>query len=142
MIVHYFTLTEEANGVLDVGIVDESEDVVVGYAGLLLSRQVFVEVGDGVALDADIFHIEGNARGGNGVHANRVVNEIVGKGGVFDFVLGKICGKLMNYGGDHFHMSDFFGAYLTFKIVYDIIRETTLKGVITYGNHQKLPRYT
>ena len=31
----YFTLAEEADGVFDVGVVDEAEDVVVGDAGLL-----------------------------------------------------------------------------------------------------------
>ena len=33
---NYFTLAEEADGVLDVGVIDEAEDVVVGDASLLL----------------------------------------------------------------------------------------------------------
>ena len=49
LIMHDLTLTKEAKGILDVGIVDKPQEVVVGKACLLLGGEVFVNISKNVA---------------------------------------------------------------------------------------------
>ena len=56
-----FALTEEADGIGDVGIVGKAQDVVVDDARLLFGGQVLGDVGDGVALDLKRRRGEGRA---------------------------------------------------------------------------------
>ena len=44
-----FPLPEKADGVVDVRIIGETENIVVGKPGLLLCGQILRQVGDGVA---------------------------------------------------------------------------------------------
>ena len=119
------SLTEIFDDVADVGIVAEAENVIVGDARLLLCRQILVQVCDDVALDADIFHIKGNACGGDGINARGMIHKIGGKGSSLNVLYLEIAGELVNDRRYHFEVCKLLGAYLTFKIVYDIIRVTT-----------------
>ena len=76
-----------------------------------ICREVFVEVGYNIALDADIFHIERCARGGNGVHACGVVNEIGRKGRILNLAILQVAGKLMHQRAHHLKMPKFLYAY-------------------------------
>ena len=48
--VYYLALAEELYRVVDVGIVGEAKDVVIGDASLLLCREVLLKVGYAIAL--------------------------------------------------------------------------------------------
>ena len=50
LIVYNLALTQEADSVLDVGVITEAQDVVVCRPSFLFRRQILVEVGYGVAL--------------------------------------------------------------------------------------------
>ena len=71
-----------------------------------------MEVGDDVALDAHVLHIEGDPRGGYGVDPRGVIHEVGGEGGVLDLLLGEIAGELVKNGGDHFQMRQLLGAHI------------------------------
>ena len=43
-------LTKEADGITDVGVIAEAQDVVVGGAGLLFSGHIFMQICDHIAL--------------------------------------------------------------------------------------------
>ena len=88
------SLTEIFDDVADVGIVAQAEDIVVGHARLLFCRQILVQVCDDVALDADIFHIKGNACGGDGINARGMIHKIGGEGGSRDLLLLEVSGEL------------------------------------------------
>ena len=118
-------LAEIFDDVAHVGIVAQAKNIVVGHARLLLGGKVFVEVCDDVALDAHVFHVKGDACGGYGVDACGVIHKIGGKGSSRNLLLLEISCELEENGGYHFQMRQLLGAYLTFKIVYDIIRVTT-----------------
>ena len=55
-----FAFAEELDGIADLGIVDEAEQIIVGSAGFLFCSHVFVQIGDRVAFYADVFHVKGN----------------------------------------------------------------------------------
>ena len=57
--VYYLALTQEFDRIAHVRVVYKSEDVVVGNARLLLSRQVLVKIGENVSLYTNVFHIKG-----------------------------------------------------------------------------------
>ena len=107
---HDLPLAEELDGLPDVGVVAEAEDVVVGHAGLLLGGQILVEVGDHIPLDPHVLHVKGHARGGHGVETQRVIHEVGGEGGVLDLLLREVAGELVQDGGDHLQMGEFFRA--------------------------------
>ncbi len=113
---HDLPLTQELDGLANVGVVAQTQDVVVGDACLLLGGKVLVEVGDDIALDAYIFHIERHTRGGDGVDAGGVIDKIGGKGRGSDLLLREIGGELVENGGDHLKVSELFGAYVVLLI--------------------------
>ena len=125
LVVNDLPLPQELDGLADVGVIAEAEDVVVGHAGLLLGGQILVQVGDDVPLHPHVLHVEGHPRGGDGVDPRGVIHKVGGEGGVLDLLLGEIAGELVENGGDHFQMGKLLGAYLTSVIVYDIIGITT-----------------
>ena len=108
MVVDDLALAEKFDGIADVGIVNEAENVVVCHARLLFCSKVFVKVGEHVALDTDIFHIGGDARRACGVHARRVVDKILEHRRVFDLACGKISGKLVENCAYNFKMIKLF----------------------------------
>ena len=101
---------QEADGVLDVGVVDQPEDVVVGKPRLLFRRHVFMQVGEGVAGDLERPGGEGDAGRRLGIDPGGVVDKIGGEPGLFDLFLGHATGQLIDQSADHFDMGQLFGA--------------------------------
>ena len=123
--VDYLALAEELYGVVDVGVVGEAKDVVVGDAGLLLCGEILLEVGDAIALGGDSHRCEGLARCGAGIDAVAVADEIFIEAACLDLGGGKVSRELIEDRRYHLCVAELLRAYLTFKIVYDIIRVTT-----------------
>ena len=112
-----FPLPEEADDVIDVGVVAEPEDVVIGDSGLLFCGHIFAEVTDHVALDADAGGIPREAGGGSGVDAGGVIHKIRGKGRTAaDLLVGELPGELVDDGADHLQVAQFLGAYKGVKM--------------------------
>ena len=42
LVMHYLTLTQEDEGISDIGVIDKTQNVVVGHSCLLLCGEVFV----------------------------------------------------------------------------------------------------
>ena len=106
LIVDDLALAEEFKGIADVGIVDQAKEVIIGHARLLLGGEVLVEIGDHIALDADILGIKGNARGGLGIDACGMVDKIGLKSRSADLLLGEVTGQLMDDRGDHLEVGE------------------------------------
>ena len=104
----------------NIGVINKTKNVVIGHAGFLLCCKVFVEIAEKVALGADIFHIEGDARGGNGVDTCGVVNEIGIKSRCLDLFTGHSLSELIKYRTDHFHVGKFFRTNIR-KCAYDLV---------------------
>ena len=103
-------LAEVFDGVADVGIVDEAQDIVVGDACLLFGGEVLVQVCEGGSLDGEIRGGEGDACGGDGVDACGMVDEIGVESRLFDLLGREVFGQLVEDGGDHFHVCELLGA--------------------------------
>lgn len=106
-----FPLAEEANHVVDIGIVAQAENIVVCDPRLLLGGQILGEVGDGIAFDADACGVPGRAGGGGGVDAGGVVDEVGHKSALLNLAVGELAGELVDDGADHLQVSQLFGTY-------------------------------
>ena len=100
--VNYLALTQELDDVVNVGVVGKTENIVIGRASLLLSRQVLVKVGEDISLDADVLHVKGYSCGRYGIGAVGMVHEVGGKGCAVYLVHREIFGKLVNNSRDDF----------------------------------------
>ena len=112
LIMHDLALAEEFDHVVDVGVVGQTQDIVVGRARLLLGGEVLVKIGEDIALDADVLHIKRHARRGDGVRAGGVIYEIRREWCSVDLLKREIFGKLMDYRRHHLEMRELFGAYV------------------------------
>ena len=111
LIMHDLALAEEFDHVVDVGVVGQAQDIVVGRARLLLGGEVLVKIGEDIALDADVLHIKRHARCGDGVRAGGMIHEIRREGSSVDLLKREIFGKLMDYRRHHLEMRELLGAY-------------------------------
>ena len=103
-------LPQEADGRDDIGVIDETKDVIVGSAGFLLGGHVLAQVGDGITSGLHGGGGEGHAAGGLRPDANGVIDEVGCEAGIFDLFDGEIPGELVNDGADHLQMSQLLGA--------------------------------
>ena len=129
-------LTKEADGITDVGVIAEAQDVVVGGAGLLLCPHVLGDVGDGVALGLEIGRGEGHSCGGNGVDPGGVIHEIGIKTGLLDLLHGEVAGKLVHDGADHFQMGQLLRADVRESADNVLVGHGIPLGEITQGSPQ------
>ena len=67
---------QELDDIVDVRVVGQAQDVVVGNPGLLLGGQVLRQVGDQVALDGHGRRVPRGAGGGGGIHPGGVIHKI------------------------------------------------------------------
>ena len=111
LIVYDFPLAEKFQRVPDVGVVDQAEQVVVCDPRLLFGGHILVQVGEQVALDADIVGGPRLRGGGHRPYAGGVIHKIGVKAGFHNFLVAHVPGELMHHGGDHFKMGEFFRAY-------------------------------
>lgn len=115
LIMNDFPLSQKPDGVLDIGIIDEAQNIVVGGPGFLLCCHVFMKIGDGIAFHGKFRGVEGVARGIYGIDADGVVDEVFIETAFFDFVDGEISRQLMYDGADHLEVTELFGTFFRYK---------------------------
>jgi len=108
---HDLALAEESEGIGDVGIIRETDEVVVGHASLLLRRLRFGKIGKRIALDADVLHIEGHARRRDRIKSRGVIYVVRLKHRSLDLIDRNIPRQLINDRRDHFKVGKLFRAY-------------------------------
>ena len=108
--VDYLALAEELDGVVDVGIVGEAKDVVVGDARLLLCGEILLEIGDVVSLRGDRHRCEGLARGGAGIDAVAVADEVFIEASCLDLGRGEVARELIEDRRDHLCVAELLRA--------------------------------
>ena len=118
---HYFALAQIFYRVAHIGVIHETQDVVICYAGFLLGGEVLIQVGDGIALYSDIFHIERHARCRLRVNAYGMVYEICVEARFFYFIYRESECELIYHSRNHFEMGELFrsdiGEYADYLII-------------------------
>lgn len=115
--VYDLPLTQEADDVVDVRVVGQPQDVVIGEPGLLLGGQILGQISDDVAGGLNRPGAPGEPGGGGGVDAGGVIHKVGGEGGVIaDLLVGKIPGQLVDNRRHHFHMAQLFCTYKGVKM--------------------------
>ena len=107
----YLALAEELYGVVDVGVVGEAQDVVVGDASLLLCGEVLLEIGNVISLRGDRHRGKGLARGGAGIDAVAVADEIFIEAACLDLGGGKVSRELIEDRRYHLCVAELLRAY-------------------------------
>ena len=102
-------LPEIADGLQNIRVVHQAEDVVIGGAGLLLGGHILMEVGDGVALGLEIIAGEAGPAGSHGIDPRGVIDKIVGEALGLDLLHGEVAGELIDHGRDHLKMRQLVG---------------------------------
>ena len=109
--VNNFTLPKKANDIVDVWVIGQAEDIVIGDTGFLLCGQVFGEVGNNIPSDLHGGSRPGIARGELGIYSCGMIHEISVKPGGFDLVIAQIVGELMDQSAHHFQVPKLFCTY-------------------------------
>ena len=105
--VDHLTFPEKAYDIIYIGIVGQTKNVIVGYAGLLLCGQILCQVGDDVALDSHGGGAPGETGGGGRVDAGGMIHKIGVKSALFYLLFAEIPGELMDDGPDHLQVPQF-----------------------------------
>ena len=103
-------LPQEPDDVVDVRVIGQPKDIVVGQPGLLLRRQILRKVGQDVAGGLHGGGRPGITGGELGIDAGGVIHKVGVKAGSPDLLLGEAPGELMDDGGHHLHMAQLLGA--------------------------------
>ena len=97
-----FPLAQELNHIVHIRIVTQPQNIVIGYAGLLLSRQIFRQVCDEIAFAGHTGGAVGETGGGGRIDTGCAVHKVGVKAGVFDLLLCQVACKLVDNGANHF----------------------------------------
>ena len=111
LVVGDLTLSQEFERLEHVGIVDQTNEVVVGRTRFLLGSEVFVQIGDGVALGLEHRCIIRLTRCRHGIDTGGVIDEIRSNTAALNLFLGHIFRQLIDDGGHHFQVGKFLRAY-------------------------------
>ena len=104
-------LSEESDDIVDIGIIGQAQNVVIGLAGLLFGGKILGQIGDHITGGLDRGGTPWETGSGSGVDACGMIHKVGGKAGVFlNLFVGQIAGQLMDNGGHHFQMAQFFSA--------------------------------
>ena len=108
--VHDFSLPQEFDDVVDIRIIGQTQNIVIGDTGFLLRCQIFRQIRDWVALNLHTGSRPGKTGGSGGINTGRMVHEIGRKGGILNLRVFQVTGQLMDDGTDHFKVPQFFCA--------------------------------
>lgn len=111
LIVDDFSFPQESDGIDDLRVIDQAQDVVVCDSGFLFRRHIFVEVGDGIAGRLEGGGGKGSAGGGLRPYADGVIHKVGREAAFLNFFQTQIFGQLVYDGADHFQMGQFLGAH-------------------------------
>lgn len=98
---------KESDHIIDIRIIGQAEDVIVGKAGLLLCRHVLSEIGNNIASNLHCGGGPGIARGKLRIYPGGVVHKIGIKPGGFDLILIEVACKLMDQSTHHLQVAQF-----------------------------------
>ena len=105
------TFSQETDDVVYIGIVAETQDIVIGDAGFLFCGKVFGQITDHIAFDCHGCGVIRPTGSRSGIDTCGMIDEISVETRGFDLILTEIAGKLMHQCANHFQMSEFLCTY-------------------------------
>ena len=114
--VNDLAFAKETNDIVHIGVIGETENVVIGDAGFLLGGQILREIGNHIAFDLHTGGTPGETGGGSGINAGGMIDEIGGKICHAGILVGEITGQLIDHGTNHLQMAQFLSTCIVLKI--------------------------
>lgn len=105
------TFSQETDDVVYIGIVAETQDIVIGDAGFLFCGEVFGQITDHIAFDCHGCGVIRPTGSRCGIDTCGMIDEVSIETCGFDLILTEIAGKLMHQCANHFQMSEFLCTY-------------------------------
>lgn len=105
-------LPQIADGIDDIRIIRKTQDVIIGRTSLLLGCKILGEVGKRIALGLEIGHGKWHTGCRKRIDRSRVIDKILVESSLLEIRLGKSPCELVHDRGDHFHVGEFFSAYI------------------------------
>lgn len=102
--VNDFPCPQEADGICHFRVFDQAQQIVIGFAGLLLCCQIFKQIRDGIAGGLEFGGGEGVSACGLRPHASGVICIIGSEAGALDLLWRQPFGELMDNGAHDFQM--------------------------------------
>lgn len=109
--------TEEFDHIVDIRIITEPKDVVIGNACFLFRRQIFNKIRHGIALDLKRCCCEWETGSGSWVYADGMIYKVLFKRSTLDILFLQVSCQLVNDGTDHLQVSQFLCTCIGFKAV-------------------------
>lgn len=107
---HDFPRPQELDDVVDIRVVGQTQDVVIGDPGLLLGGQILRQIGDQVALHSHRRSVPREAGGGGRINTGGVVHEVRLVSGLLDLLRRHASGQLMNDGANNLEVPELLHA--------------------------------
>ena len=107
---HQLPLTQKADRIPHVVVIRQTQDIVVGGAGFLLRCKILCQIRDHIPGRLEKACGKGLPGSGNGVDPGGMIHKVGIKPGALDLLRGQIPGQLIHDRGDHFNVTEFFGA--------------------------------
>ena len=107
-----FAFSQELEGVADIGVVDEPQQIFVGGSRFLFGGEVFKQVGDRIAFDLQPICREWGTACRLRIDARSMVDKIGVKAAVADLLGGQVAGQLIQNRCNHLLMCQFFCPYI------------------------------
>ena len=95
---------QELDDIVDVGVIRQPQDVVIGYTGLLLCCKVLCQICNQVPLHRHGGGVPREAGGGSGIDPGGMIHEVRFIAGVLHLLLRHAPGQLVNDGPHHLQM--------------------------------------
>ena len=110
--VNDLTGAQKFDDIVDIRVIAEPKNVVIGHTGLLLGGEILGEIGNQIAFHGHGCGAIGEAGGRRGINAGGAIDEVGVKPGGFDLFAVQIAGQLMHDSTDHLQVSQFLCTFL------------------------------
>ena len=94
------TLAQKADRIENIRVIDQTQDIVVGHAGLLFCCQILHQIADDIAGGLQRRCRERNAAGCLRIDTGGVVDKVGIQTALLDLIDGQIAGQLIQNGAD------------------------------------------
>lgn len=110
LVMYDFTFAQELDRIAYIGIIDQTEQIVVRGSCFLFGSHIFVQIGDRITFDADVLHVKRYTGRGNRINTYGVIDKVCVETGLFNVLNAQIFRQLMQDCRYNFKMRQFFRA--------------------------------
>ena len=98
-------LPQETNNIADIRVIRQAQNVVIGHPCFLFSGHILGQITNHIPLNTNTSSVPWRPRGSGGINPSGVIYKVGCKSALFQLLLGKPTGKLMNDSANHLQVT-------------------------------------